>query len=82
MSCVCAFYLLIYLYISVSKSGKQTTLQFKPVKKEKKKKNTWSSDDDEEESEGEGSDVSGDAGDVAPRVRPGRKANGNLTRAR
>ncbi|XP_053496302.1 DNA topoisomerase 2-alpha [Ictalurus furcatus] len=62
----------------VSKSGKQTTLQFKPVKKEKKKKNTWSSDDDEEESEGEGSDVSGDAGDVAPRVRPGRKANAGV----
>ncbi|KAF4084599.1 hypothetical protein AMELA_G00108020 [Ameiurus melas] len=60
----------------VSKSGKQTTLQFKPVKKEKKKKkNAWSSDDEEEESEEEGSDVSGGAGDVAPRVQPSRRAN-------
>lgn len=53
-----------------SKSGKQTTLQFKPVKKEKMK-NVWSSDD---ESGNEDSDTSPSA-DVVPRERLGRKAN-------
>lgn len=59
---------------SVSKSGKQTTLQFKPVEKKKKKRNLWSSD--EEESGEEDSDASTSPADVAPRERLGRKANG------
>lgn len=61
------------LLFSASKTGKQTTLQFKPVKKEKKK-NPWSSD--EEGSAGEESDMSTSPSDAAPRERLGRKANG------
>lgn len=57
-----------------SKSGKQTTLQFKPVEEKKKtatkkKKNPWSSDEES------GEDYSGtpdSADDVAPKRRPAR----------
>ncbi|XP_072523094.1 DNA topoisomerase 2-alpha [Salminus brasiliensis] len=52
-----------------SKSGKQTTLQFKPVKE--KKKNPWS---DEEEEGFSASDKSTSPVEVAPREKSGRKA--------
>ncbi|XP_041942216.1 DNA topoisomerase 2-alpha [Alosa sapidissima] len=52
---------------AMSKLGKQTTLQFKPVKKEGKKSNPWSDDEDEEfASTGEPSP------DLAPREKTQR----------
>ncbi|KAL7869965.1 hypothetical protein AOLI_G00139530 [Acnodon oligacanthus] len=59
-----------------SKSGKQTTLQFKPVKKDKKR-NPWS-DEEEEEEDKDGlsaSDETTSPVEVAPREKLGRKAN-------
>ncbi|XP_076851109.1 DNA topoisomerase 2-alpha [Brachyhypopomus gauderio] len=55
-----------------SKSAKQTTLQFKPMKKEKKK-NPWSEDEDDEDGLS-ASDVLDSSGEVAPREKLGRKA--------
>ncbi|XP_036429083.1 DNA topoisomerase 2-alpha [Colossoma macropomum] len=56
-----------------SKSGKQTTLQFKPVKKEKKR-SPWSDEEDEEDSPS-ASDVTTSPVEAAPREKLGRKAN-------
>ncbi|XP_066521749.1 DNA topoisomerase 2-alpha [Hoplias malabaricus] len=54
-----------------SKSGKQTTLQFKPVKEEKRR-TPWSSD--EEEDEVSDSDMTTSPADIEPREKLGRKA--------
>ncbi|KAF7704937.1 DNA topoisomerase 2-alpha [Silurus meridionalis] len=61
----------------VSKSGKQTTLQFKPTKKEKKN-NPWSSDEEESSREEDSEDVSTGSGEMAQRERLGRKANARV----
>ncbi|XP_017548359.1 DNA topoisomerase 2-alpha isoform X2 [Pygocentrus nattereri] len=58
-----------------SKSGKQTTLQFKPVKKEKKRK-PWSDEEEEDDEDGvSASDETTSPVEVAPREKLGRKAN-------
>lgn len=57
---------------AASKTGKQTTLQFKPVAKTTKK-NPWSDEESEADSEMELEEV------VAPRERAERKAKGEST---
>ena len=54
----------------MSKLGKQTTLQFKALKKEReKKKNPWSDEEDEDEEPS----ASGSAGEPSPDIAPREK---------
>uniref|UniRef100_A0A4W4H0G8 DNA topoisomerase 2 n=1 Tax=Electrophorus electricus TaxID=8005 RepID=A0A4W4H0G8_ELEEL len=67
----CGRVVLDAMHVQPAQSAKQTTLQFKPVKKEKR--NPWSEDEEDEDCL-PASDTAESSGEVAPREKRERKA--------